>query len=228
MQSFHLVAVPASVTSRSLVRGLGAVPGLQHSESLAGMRLGAPIVSPSRLQLRQLAVFCAWDGEPQLEHFLRDHPWGRVLDAGWHVRLEFIRRWGSLTGLDHLPERAGRSDPREPAVAFTLARMRLPQVPRFIRWGRPVERLVRDHPGVTLSMAAIRPPHTVSTFSIWRTTREMTDMVFGRSGVASPTRHADAMAERDRRDFHHEFTTLRFRPVSEHGTWQGRGDHVPS
>ena len=31
-----------------------------------------------------------------------------------------------------------------------------------------------------------------------------------------------AMVERERRDFHHEFTTLRFRPLSEHGTWEGR------
>ena len=41
-------------------------------------------------------------------------------------------------------------------------------------------------------------------------------------------RHADAMAERDRRDFHHEFATFRFRPVSEHGAWQGRSGIVPT
>ena len=50
----------------------------------------------------------------------------------------------------------------------------------------------------------------------------------GRSAVADPHRHADAMAERDRRDFHHEFATFRFRPVSEHGAWQGRSGIVPT
>lgn len=84
---------------------------------------------------------------------------------------------------------------------------------------------MRDHPGVTLA-AALRPPHTISTFSVWRTVQEMEDMGCGRSAVPDPGRHADAMAERDRRDFHHEFATFRFRPVSEHGTWQGRSGIV--
>ncbi|AQP51483.1 hypothetical protein BW733_12350 [Tessaracoccus flavescens] len=35
------------------------------------------------------------------------------------------------------------------------------------------------------------------------------------------------MAERERRAFHHEFTTLRFRPLAEHGTWDGRAGYVP-
>ena len=52
----------------------------------------------------------------------------------------------------------------------------------------------------------------------------MTGMVHGRDtgGVERPRRHAAAMVERERRDFHHEFTTLRFRPLAEHGTWEGR------
>ncbi|RYE74585.1 MAG: hypothetical protein EOO74_11300, partial [Myxococcales bacterium] len=102
----------------------------------------------------------------------------------------------------------------------------------FISWGRPVERQVRDHPGVTLALAAMRPPRTVSTFSIWQSGRAMTDMVMGRDRGPSPRddvrRHAEAMRERERRDFHHAFTTLRFRPLSEHGSWQGRANWVPS
>lgn len=112
-------------------------------------------------------------------------------------------------------------------MAVTLARMRFLQIPRFIHWGRPGERLVRDHPGTTLAMAAMRPPRTVATFSVWRSAREMTGMAFGRGDGADPGRHAAAMAERERRDFHHEFTTLRFRPLSEHGAWQGRKGIVP-
>ncbi len=115
----------------------------------------------------------------------------------------------------------------EPVVAVTLARMRLPELPRFIRGGRPVEHQVRDHREATLAMAAIRLPRTVSTFSIWTSTRAMTRMVFGRDGGETARRHARAMTERDRRDFHHEFTTLRFRPRSEHGTWEGRANYVP-
>jgi hypothetical protein len=112
-------------------------------------------------------------------------------------------------------------------VAVTVARMRLLEVPRFLRWGKPVERQVRDHPGTTLALAAFRPPHTISTFSVWRTVREMEGMVHGRSGAPADRRHADAMVERRRRDFHHEFATFRFRPLAEHGTWEGRTGIVP-
>jgi hypothetical protein len=55
----------------------------------------------------------------------------------------------------------------------------------------------------------------------------MEHMVHGHSSVPAPDRHAVAMVERRRRDFHHEFATLRFRPLSEHGSWQGRTDIVP-
>jgi hypothetical protein len=41
-------------------------------------------------------------------------------------------------------------------------------------------------------------------------------------------RHAAAMNERERKDFHLEFTTLRFRCISEHGSWQGRTSIVPT
>ena len=52
-------------------------------------------------------------------------------------------------------------------------------------------------------------------------------MAHGRSGAEQPRRHADAMVERERRDFHHEFTTLRFHPLAEHGSWEGRTGIVP-
>jgi hypothetical protein len=55
----------------------------------------------------------------------------------------------------------------------------------------------------------------------------MTEMVHGRGDSAEPARHADVMAERRRRDFHNEFATYRFRPLSEHGSWEGRTGYVP-
>jgi hypothetical protein len=230
IHTFHLGEVPASVGARALARPLSATtaPGLDHAECLALMRLGAPVVSLDRLQLRRLAVFAQWQDEAAVERFLADHPLGRHLARGWHVRLEFLRRWSTLAALPGLPARAGTWEADEPVVAVTVARMRLPEVPRFLRWGRPVERLVRDHPATTLALAAIRPPRTISTFSVWRTVREMEEMVHGRSAVADPERHSAAMVERRRRDFHHEFATYRFRPLSEHGAWQGRARIVPT
>ncbi len=134
---------------------------------------------------------------------------------------------GSVEEFAGLPESIGTADPEAPVVAVTLARLRLPQVPRFIRWGRPVEELVRDHPGATLACAAMRLPRTVSTFSIWKTQREMAAMVHGHCRIERPERHAAAMKERQRKDFHFEFTTLRFTPIAEHGSWEGRSNILP-
>ena len=112
-------------------------------------------------------------------------------------------------------------------MAVTLARLKLPQLARFIRWGKPVEQLVRDDPGTTLALAAIRPPRTFSTFTVWRSQREMTDMVHGMGSAVGADRHAKAMVERERKDFHYQFTTLRFRAIAEYGVWAGRRDIVP-
>jgi hypothetical protein len=195
---------------------------------MASMTLGSSIVSPSRMKLHQLAVFAKWEGHDAVDEYLAGTQLGRVLTGGWHVRLEFQRRWGHVDEFNGLPESVGEQDQDAPVVAVTLARMKLLQVPRFIHWGKPVEELVRDHPGITLATAAIRPPRTVSTFSVWRTQREMIEMVRGNSPVSDPNRHAVAMKERQRKDFHRQFTTLRFRPLSEHGEWEGRTNIVPT
>ncbi|WP_344328297.1 hypothetical protein [Aeromicrobium halocynthiae] len=44
---------------------------------MATMRLGAPVVSAERMQLRRLALFCPWESEDALESFLSDDPIGR-------------------------------------------------------------------------------------------------------------------------------------------------------
>lgn len=229
LHSFHLAEVPRVVGARALVRPpTSSTAGLDHVECLSLMRLGAPVVSPDRLQLHRLAVFAQWRDEEALTQFLARDALGRVLARGWHVRMEFMRRWSGIAALPGLPARAGTWEHDEPVVAVTLARMRLPEVPRFLRHGRPVERLVRDHPGVTLAVAGLRPPRTISTFSAWHSVRQMVEMVHGRSDVPDPARHAAAMRERERRDFHREFATYRFRPLAEHGSWEGRTGIVPA
>jgi hypothetical protein len=227
--SFHLVKATLTATGSVLLHPptTGSVPGLRHAECMTLMKLGSPILSPARVKLRHLAVFAAWDSDRALDTFLENTDLGRTLEKGWHVRMEFMRRWGCVSEFDGLPLNACDAEPSAPVVAVTLARLKLSQVPRFVRWGKPVEELVRDHPGTTLALAAMRPPRTISTFSVWRSQREMTDMVHGRSAVSGTERHALAMEERARKDFHHEFTTLRFRPLTERGEWEGRDSIVP-
>lgn len=228
MFTFHLLETTTTTGLRLLARSGRPAAGLRHSEPMAVMELGAPIVSTRRAQSRRLALFARWEDEGSLDAWLGDDPTGRDWAEGWHVRLEFLRRWGLVEALDDLPIRGADHDLDEPVVAVTLARLNLPQVPRFVRWGRPVERQVRDDPATTLALAAGRPPRTVSTFSVWRSARQMEDMVAGRSTGPEHDRHAAAMGERDRHDFHREFTTLRFRCLAEHGAWRGRTGIVPS
>ena len=228
--TFHL----ARSDIRTTVKALCCPPtskqtrGLSHAECMAMMTLGAPMLSPSRMQLRHLAMFAAWESHLAIDEFLGSSKLGRTFAAGWHVRMSFQRRWGRVSAFDGLEESVGEQDPAAPVVAVTLARMKLPQVPRFIRWGKPVEALVRDHPGTSLALAAMRLPRTVSTFSVWNSQQEMIDMVRGHSQVPNPKRHADAMVERERKDFHFEFTTLRFKPIAEYGVWEGRDSIIPT
>jgi len=191
------------------------------------MLLGSPILSPKRMQLRKLVMFAAWESEDAIDEFMSTSQLGQSIAAGWHLRMTFLRRWGSVRELASLPESRGESDPQSPVAAFTLARTRFGEIPRFVRWGRPVEILVRDNPEASFSLAAIRHPRTIATFSIWNSQQAMIDMVRGQSAVAQPKRHLVAMKERERRDFHHEFTTLRFRPIAEFGTWEGRSRLLP-
>ncbi len=202
-------------------------PGLVDLECMTAMTLGSPIFSPKRMLFRQVAVFAQWENEEAIERFLSHDSFGKVLAKGWHVRLAFMRQWGRLSKFS-FPREELIIDDNEAVVAVTIARMKLPQVPRFIKWGRPVEMLVRDHPGTTLSLASIRLPNTVSTFSVWKEQKAMTDMVHGHSKVPQPKRHINAMKERDRKDFHFEFTTLRFKPLSEFGEWKGKSNYLPT
>ena len=172
-------------------------------------------------------MFASWKDEAAIDRFLANTSLGRALGRGWHVRLQFLRRWGYVAAFDGLPYKAGETDLNAPVVAVTLARLQLLQVPRFLRWGKPVERLVRDHPGTTLALAAARPWRTIVTFSIWNSALEMTNMIHGRSAIPAPDRHATAMVERKRKDFHLEFTTLRFTCIGEYGQWEGRKSIVP-
>lgn len=221
--TFCLAQAPISRSLQALIKPpmSSNVPGLVHAECMTKMRLGAPIFSPDRMRLGQLAMFAVWEDQESIDTFLKEHRLGQTFARGWHVRMSFLRRWGNVSEFDGLPEVAEETDPESPVVAVTLARMKLPQVPRFIRWGRPVEEQVRDAPGVRLALAAIRLPRTVSTFTIWNSQREMVEMVRGHSNMDRPQRHANAMKERNRKDFHFEFTTLRFAPISEHGSWNG-------
>lgn len=226
--SYHIVALPFFYALKVLLFPLKPDKnlGLLYVETMSMMNLGSPIYAWSRIFNNKIIVFAQWENECCLEDFLSGSKLGKRIDKGWHIRLQFLRKWGKLSALT-VPE-ASSPDTDGPVVAITLARMRYNEIPRFIRWGRPVEKLVRDHPASPFALASIRYPNTVSTFSIWKTQQDMSAMVYGHSKVAKPARHIDAMNERERRDFHFEFTTLRFRPIAEYGHWNGQNSFIPT
>lgn len=221
--SYHLFRAPAHEALARLwsSAALRSVPGLRHAECLLPMHLGHPVLLPGRYRLGTLAFFGLWESEGHLERFLAQPPYRTFGRDGWHVRLRFYRRWGSYAELDGAtpyPELHDPAGPAGPVVGVTFARLKLTETLRFARWGRPVEAQVRDHPGLIRAAVGFRPLRTFSTFSMWRSEADMLGMVRGRA-PHDGAGHRDAMKERVRRDFHHEFTTLRLVPLSEHGVW---------
>jgi len=228
--SYHLIELPLfDAVKRIFSNPISKnTKGLIHSEYMTAMTLGSPILSTSRILIRQVAIFMQWENEISLENYLEQDPFGKTLSKGWHVRLSFIREWGKFSDFKIPVDKDKLDSPNSPVVAVTIARMKPFEVPRFIHWGRPVEKLVRDHSGTTLALASVKFPNTVSTFSIWKTEKEMTNMVRGHSVIKNPKRHSNAMKERERKDFHFEFTTLRFKPLSEFGKWKGQSNFIPN
>lgn len=218
--SYHILSLPFSSALQMMFCPLKKAKGLMHAETMSAMELGSSIFAKTRFFNTTLVVFAQWEKEDDLDFFLRGHPIGQKLAKHWFIKLRFLRQWGTISGFQ-IPNKTFEVDPdKEKVVAVTLARMKMSQIPRFLKWGKPVETLVRDHPETTLSLASIRLPNLISTFSIWNSQNAMTDMVRGHSAMPRPKRHIDAMKERERKDFHVEFTTLRFAIISEHEGWK--------
>jgi len=216
--SFHLLDVPHLRLPGFFLGPMRSarVAGLRHAERFFTMTLGEPVTSLRRYGIRRVAMFAWWRDAAALDDFLR-LPSSRAFNEGWHVRLRLYRRWGGVASLAGAIVDASLADPVKPVVAVTLARLKLSQTLRFTRWGKPVERQVRDHPGASFALAAMRPLTTFCTFSIWDSEADMIGMVTGRDATRDGESHRIAMRERARQDFHHEFTTLRFVPVAEFG-----------
>lgn len=190
--------------------------GLIHSECLIPMLLGESLFSWKRYRIQEVVVFALWNSEKDLNDFLEKHKQGQI-QKGWHLRLRMYRRWGSISefSLARVNDRISKLD--STTVAITLARLKLKELFRFTKWGKPVETQVRNHPGKQKAFAAFRPPRHFLTFSVWDTEADMIQMVQGKNPNRDGSEHKEAMEERSKKDFHFEFTTLRFEIVGESG-----------
>jgi hypothetical protein len=191
------------------------VPGLTYWEPVTTAPLGPgalPRPTPGRAGL-----IAAWEDDAGLDRFLAEHPLAAELGGGWHVRLEPLRVFGAWAGMRGLPSRELPVDDDEPVVVLTLGRLRLRRALPFLRSAVAAEAAAVGDEAMIASTGLARPPHLVSTFSIWRSAAAMRRYAFGKLGA-----HQAAVEADRRRPFHHESAFIRFRPYASHGTWDGR------
>ncbi|HET9185388.1 MAG TPA: hypothetical protein VFN82_04520, partial [Solirubrobacterales bacterium] len=143
-------------------------------------------------------------------------PLAERLAGGWRVRLEPLHVFGSWAAMPGLPQRPLPAADEEPVVTLTLGRLRLRRTAPFLRSAAPAEAEAVSHPGLLASTGLARPPHLVSTFSVWRSLAEMRDYAFGDGA------HQAAVRSDRSRPFHHESAFIRFRPYASEGSWAGR------
>lgn len=190
------------------------VPGLTYAKSVLSLPLRAgllPRPGPGRVGL-----IAAWDDDDALDGFLADNPFAERLADGWHARLEPLRVFGSWSGLSNLPKRERPVDDKEPVAVLTLGRPRFTRAAPFMRASGPAEQEAAHNPAVLASTALTRPPHLVSTFTLWRSAAEMREYAFGKDGPHQAAVRADRS-----HPFHHESAFVRFRPYASQGDWDG-------
>lgn len=215
--SVHLADVGAR-SAFAMIRKppAGSIDGLRHADvAVAAPLRGGSVPSP---QLGRVALIAFWDDDFALDRFLADHPLAAKLASGWHVRLAPLRAHGTWPGLpsDVPPQR--NVDHEGPVAVLTLGRLRTSQAIRFLRTSAKAEASAVAAPGMTWGTALARPPHFVSTCSLWESTRAASTFAYGHSDPG----HPDAIATDQAKPFHHESAFIRFRPYGSHGGLGGR------
>lgn len=216
IMSAHIVnvAAPKALAGLRAKPVPGVIQGLRYAESwlLTPLRTG---LLPST-QIQGVALIAAWDDDQSLDRFLC-HPMAKLYEPGWRARFEPVRMVGAWPGLTDLP-RSEQPTGDEPVAVLTLARMRMNRFGAFAKAAGPAEREAVRHPGFLEGANLIHPPNLISTFSLWRTAREMRQYTVG----TYPGGHRDAMKKNDDKVFHHETGFVRLRPYEVEGLWNGR------
>ena len=221
--SYHIVQTSLfnAIQFRLQTKKLYPTKGLIDFEWMTEMELDSPIYSLKRFNFTTIILFAQWENEEAIQQFLQHHSIGKIINQGWSIHMGMIRKWGNYKRF-HSENTTNNYSINQPIIGFTIADMAITQIPRFIRWGKPVEALVKNHPNCLFSTASIRFSKTISTFSIWENEKAMADMVNGHSKVDAPKRHLNAMKEREHQDFYTQFSTFRFYPIAEYGTLNGK------
>ncbi|HTQ68649.1 MAG TPA: hypothetical protein VMI13_08145 [Solirubrobacteraceae bacterium] len=219
--SLHMRELESSVALRTLVKGrIGGVSGLLAGEVVLASPLTERLLP--RPDRHRVAAFAFWTDEEALERFQEEHEAGIVLAAGWQMRMQPMRIFGSWRGLEAIEGCPVPMDPDEPVAALTLGRLRPSQVVRFLKASARAERDALAGGAMLASSGLARPPRLVSTFSVWHSFAAMREYIAG-SGADG---HRQAVRSHAERPFHSESAFVRLRPLEASGEapwWPGLG-----
>jgi len=201
-------------------RALGALRSRPDPARVEGLRWAETwLMTPLRTgllptpEVSGVALITAWDDDEALDRF-GAHPIAQRYRSGWSARFEPVRSVGSWSPLPDLPRRERPTDD-DPVAVLTMARMRAPRIPAFLRTAARAERDARQHPAFLAGTRLVRPPCLIGTFSLWRTAREMRSYAAGPAAAG----HTQAVRANDERAFHHETVFVRLRPYAVQGQW---------
>lgn len=215
--SVHLADVGPRAALKALRRPPAPtdVPGLTYAETVTTAPLGRGLLPAPRLG--RVGMIAAWSDDAALDEFHGRHPLAETFAGGWEVRMQPLRVSGSWPQMPDLPAQPLPVDDEEPVVALTLGRLRLNRALPFLRSAAPAEGEAVEDAALLASAGLARPPHLVSTFSIWRSMAAMREYAYGRGGA-----HQAAERAARERPYHHVSAFVRFRPYASRGSWDGR------
>jgi hypothetical protein len=215
--SIHIADVGPRASARALRKPPKPAqsPGLTYAETVTTVPLSQSLLPSPRLG--RVGMIAAWEEDGALEDFHRAHPLAETFASGWEVRLQPLRVSGAWPQMPGLPTASLPVDDEEPVVVLTLGRLRLNRALSFLRSSARAEGEAIDDGALLASTGFGRPPHLVSTFSIWRSFAAMRDYAYAKGGA-----HQAAVSSDREHSFHHRSAFVRFRPYASRGEWDGR------
>jgi hypothetical protein len=171
----------------------------------------------------RFALFTVWEGEAALDEWEQTSSllgrWRCSAAELWCVRLECLTAHGTWGGVEPFPGMAGAAHDAGsgPVAVVTRSRLKARRMGRFYRSTDAVGSAVTSADGRLGSVGfGDWPAGWQGTFSLWRSTDDLTAFAYGHS-------HHREIVRRTRSErWYGEELFARFRPYGWSGTWEGR------
>ena len=170
-------------------------------------------------------MVACWQDAASLDRFLADHPTGRALAAGWHVRMELVRAAGIWPGLpDDMVDAASTkaTGMTGPSVAVTIGTAYLRTIVPFVRVNSGLEDQFLETPsGIWGTQMTNLPQRLVATLTIWESAEAALGYIRSGAHGAAVAAHYDPAKD----PTGHTFVTgggfFGFRPLATSGSVDG-------